>query len=347
KVVPSNGEVKAAVPELLQLNSGDILLAYNTRPPQDNTDPKMSFGIKVAISKDGGESWLPAITVFEGGYKWSRGVWEPAMIQLSTGEIQLFFANEYPYSDSHDQEISMVHSFDLGKSWSSPKTISYRPGHRDGMPVPLILKDDQGIAVAIEDNGMEPSEFKPAIIWSSAKDNWQRGAAGPDSERRWRALRKEDQLSTSDYGGAPYLQQLESGETLLSFQSTQNRLDDWSKSTMVVAVGDGKAQNFSRKSQPFDVPEEKSALWNSLFIKNDTTVTAVTSTTAYSNQRELYIKDGYVIGEIRPAYGSIEIDGNRDEEAWTSSSTTFIGAYSPASVLISTAWDEEHLYVFA
>src|SRR5699024_6835940 len=39
--------------------------------------------------------------------------------------------------------------------------------------------------------------------------------------------------------------------------------------------------------------------------------------------------------------------GNRDEEAWTSSSTTFIGAYSRAEVRISTAWDEEHLYVFA
>lgn len=344
---PADGETKAAVPEVVQLNNGDVLLAYNTRPPQDNADPEKKFGIKIRISKDGGETWLPEQNVFEGGYKWNRGVWEPAMIQLLTGEVQLFFANEYPYSDSHDQEISMVRSFDYGKSWSSLETISYRMGHRDGMPVPLILKNEQGIAVAIEDNGIDSGEFKPAIIWSSMEDNWRQGTAGGDSDRRWRALTKENQLADSHYGGAPYLQQLESGETLLSFQSTENRSGDWSKSTMIVAIGDKRAQNFSRKSRPFEVPKEKSAPWNSLFIKNDTTVTAVTSTTAYNDRRELYIKDGYVIKEMSPVYGSIEIDGNRDEKAWTRSSTTFIGAYSSANATISTVWDDENLYIFA
>lgn len=345
-VAPANGEIKAAVPELLQLNNGHILLAYNTRPPQDNADPDRRFGIKLRISNDGGRTWSSQQNIFEGGYEWHRGVWEPAMIQLTTEEIQLFFANEYPYADTHDQEISMVRSSDHGRSWSEPETISYRTGYRDGMPVPLVLENEQGIAVAIEDNGVDSGEFKPAIIWSSAEDNWEQGTADAESDRRWRALEKENQLADSQYGGAPYLRQLSGGETVLSFQSTENRIGDWSKSTMTVAIGDDKVQNFFRKSEPFEVPEGKSALWNSLFIKNDTTVTAVTSTTAYNDRRELYTKDGYIIEELRPTYGSIEVDGNSDEEVWSRSSTIFIGAYNPANTIISTAWDEDNCYVF-
>lgn len=345
-VAPSDGEVKSAVPELIQLNNGDIILAYNTRPPQNNQNPDNRFGIKTRVSTDGGHTWSGQQNVYEGGYQWSRGVWEPALIQLPSGEIQLFFANEYPYAASNDQEISMVRSPDNGQSWTDTVTISYRSGHRDGMPVPFILNNDKGIAVAIEDNGIGTGPFKPAIIWSSLADNWEQGSANGASDRRWRALAGKSRLPSGDYGGAPYLQQLPTGETLLSFQSTENRDGDWTKSTMVVTIGDEEAHNFSRKSEPFLVPEFSSALWNSLFIKNDTTVTAVTSTTAYASLREFYTLDGYVIGEIKAPYSdNIKIDGEPNEEVWSRASTHFIGAYSPVSTTIKTAWDEEYLYV--
>lgn len=347
RVAPRDGDIISAVPELIQLENGDILLAYNTRAPQDNEDPEKRFGIKLRISNDGGESWSSQQNVFEGGYEWNRGVWEPAMIQLSSGEVQLFFANEYPYENSEDQEISMVRSDDNGQSWTDPETISYREGHRDGMPVPLILDNGEGIAVAIEDNGLSGSEFKPSIIWSSIEDNWEQGTAGGASDRRWGALTDESQLSASDYGGAPYLQQLSSGETILSFQSTEGRNVEWHHSTMAVAIGDEQAKNFSRKSEPFDVPEERYALWSSLFIKNDTTVTAVSATTAHNAAHsQLYTIDGYVIEEMKALNGQIEVDGRNDEEVWNQSTDNFIGAYSPVSAEISTAWDENNLYVW-
>src|SRR5699024_615328 len=141
--------------------------------------------------------------------------------------------------------------------------------------------------------------------------------------------------------------QLPSGETVLSFQSTEGRSGGWSESTMVVATGDGEAKNFSRKSEPFQVPEGRSALWNSLFINNDTTVTAVTSTTAYSSsgRRELYIKDGYVQRGVKAPQGTPVVDGRLDEAIWKQSPGVFLGADSPARAKIAAAWDEEKLYL--
>lgn len=348
RVAPRNGDVISAVPELIQLENGKILLAYNTRPPHDNKDPKKRFGIKLRISEDNGDIWSAQKNVFEGGYEWNRGVWEPAMIQHSSGEVQLFFANEYPYKNSEDQEISMVRSTDNGENWTTPETISYREGYRDGMPVPLILDNGEGMAVAIEDNGLHGSEFKPSIVWTSIESNWGQGAARGESDRRWGALTEESQLPASDYGGAPYLQQFSSGQTILSFQSTEGRNVEWHHSTMTVAIGDEQAKNFSRKSEPFEVTEDRYALWSSLFIKNDTTVTAVSATTAYNAAHsQLYTIDGHVIKEMKAFSGQINVDSQSNEEVWKQSTSNFIGAYSCVNANLSTAWDENHLYVWA
>ena len=287
--------VNAAVPEVIQLQNGNIIVAYNTRPPQDNDDPNRRFGIKIKVSEDNGETWSEEKKIYEGGFTWNRGVWEPAMIQFPNEEINLFFANEHPYENKEDQEISMVRSQDNGETWSVPQTISYREGFRDGMPVPLILQDEKGIAVAIEDNGLYGNTFKPVIVWTSLEDKWSNMITG-DSPNRWSALADKYEIGPNNYGGAPYLRQMPSGKTILSFQTNEGRSGDWTNSTMAVSIGDEEARNFSVLTKPFDVPEGRSAMWSSVFIKNDTTITAVTSTNAYSTtgQSEFYIIDGYI-----------------------------------------------------
>lgn len=42
------------------------------------------------------------------------------------------------------------------------------------LPVPLVLRDNKGIVVVIEDNGMKGT-FKPAILYSSVEDSWRQG----------------------------------------------------------------------------------------------------------------------------------------------------------------------------
>lgn len=344
---PRDGVI-AAVPSLLQLESGTVLLAYNPRPPMDNTDPARRFGIEVAASADRGRSWQKRATVFQAGARSTEGIWEPAMIQLATGEILLFVANEFPYGHNDDQEISLFRSADEGRTWSAPETVSYRQGHRDGMPAPLILSNGGGIAIGIEDDGLVPGPFKPVIVWMPASGKLGGAVVGGESERRWAALGERDRLPVAAYGGAPHLVQLPDGETLLSFQSNEGRRGDWATSTMVVAIGDAQARSFSRKSHPFRVPEGERALWGSLFVKDERTVTALTTTTAYNSaQAQLYVIDGHRIAEPRADSGSVGVDGAGTEAVWDGGTEIFLGAYSTKVASIRTAWDHEAFYAFA
>jgi len=263
----------AANPEMLVLQNGWVMLAFNERP-RDGVHP---FTIKTTISKDGGARWEVAKLVYEAGINSGTGCWEPAQIQLPSGEVQLYFANEKPYPDTTEQEITVVRSLDNGASWSPPQKVSLRAGHRDGMPVPVLLAGGKGIAIAIEDNGMAGT-FKPAIV-------------SGDGEGRWPAL--QVQLPDSVYAGAPYLRQFPSGEMVLSVQSGEGRLNEGTlrNSQMVVYVGTSEARNFHAGSVPFPVAPEASGLWNALFIKDEVTVTAI-SGTVINGVRGLWVIDG-------------------------------------------------------
>jgi len=276
----------AANPEMLVLRNGWVLLSFNERP-RDRIHP---FTIRSTVSKDAGETWEAGALVYQAGTDSGTGCWEPAQIQLPSGEIQLFFANENPYPDTTEQEITMVQSFDNGVSWSGPARISLRAGFRDGMPVPLLLTGGKGIAVAIEDNGIA-GKFKPVIVYSTLEDDWRQPFADGESPRRWAALKR--QLPDSVYAGAPYLRQFPGGETVLSVQSGEGRMNEGTlnNSQMVVYLGDSSARNFGEKSVPFPVTPESSGLWNALFIKNESTVTAI-SGAVINGVRGLWTIDG-------------------------------------------------------
>src|SRR6185312_14490038 len=207
------------------------------------------------------------------------GCWEPAQIQLPSGEIDLYFSNEQPYPRTSEQEISVLRSFDDGATWSAAARASFRPGHRDGMPVPLSLHDGSGVVLSIEDNGLAGA-FKPAIV-------------PPAGGNRWAAL--ETQLGAKVYAGAPYLRQFPSGETVLSLQSADGRRSQGTldHSRMAVYIGDSTAHGFTSVSIPFPVPADANGLWNSLFIRNAATVTAI-STTTLNRVYGLWSIDGYL-----------------------------------------------------
>ena len=143
-VVKHSDGINPSVPDLIQLNNGWILCSYNPRPRKQD-DSSKKFSIKNMISKDNGYTWEFWSDVYAASHLFGDGVWEPSAIQLASEEIQLFVANEYPYQSSNEQEISMFRSFDNGYTWSDKKIVCFRAGHRDGMPVPLILKNNKGL----------------------------------------------------------------------------------------------------------------------------------------------------------------------------------------------------------
>lgn len=270
-------------PELLVLQNGWMIIAYEGR---GNPDTNNNTNIQVRISKDWGETWSAPIIAYRGRS------WEPAMIQLPDGEVQLFLASEarwWPSPEPRPQEILMIRSFDNGESWSEPVQVAYTENLRDGMPVPLLLQDNKGIVLAIENVGLPRS---PWIIYSSLSQNWNYPDLGTvGNGRRWRAVQEDI------HGGGPYIIQLSSGETVLACHMPGGRnIPGWRKNTMAVYIGDSDAKNFADRSYPWpNLPITDGAIFNSLFEKNDSTIVALTSRIYQDGHGEVYWKEGRIV----------------------------------------------------
>ena len=169
-------------PQPLQLKSGTVLLFYNDRP----TDHESPYAIGVTSSRDGGRTWVRrAEPIYNADSNWHNGCWEPAAVQRTSGEIALFFANESPYRESDEQEISLMRSSDDGTTWSEAKAFSFRKGGRDGMPVPLISEERR--ARSRDRRHRRPHDARPSAF---------------DSARRCkRCLRDQRNRSTPHGGG--------------------------------------------------------------------------------------------------------------------------------------------------
>lgn len=335
---PETG-ISMAVPDLLELKDGSILIMYNPRPFQIN--PSRKFQIRTQKSNDGGLTWQDERTVYSAGHEFANGCWEPAAIQLQNGEIQLFFANEGIYLSSNEQNISMVSSNDGGLSWSTvPKIVSFREGRRDGMPVPVVLNNQTEIAFAIEDDGI--GAFKPYIIKNTIADNWSSVING-SSNKRTSALSVP--LANNIYAGAPFLRQLSTGETILSYQGTEGRTNDLNNADMKVVIGSSSATNFTSKTMPFRIPNANSALWNSLCILDDDAIVALTTTNAYGNGSEIWMIKGYPVYDSEAQKVTLEIDGNKNEEIWNSKFPVFVGHQGSSNVKTNFAYDDTYLYI--
>lgn len=262
-------KVNIANPEFIELYNDDWLMACNYRPTQPEVVP---FAIAISRSGDRGKSWSQPQVIFEAEPRFTDGCWEPAFLQLPDGTLQVYFANEAPYTVTDEQEISLLASGDNGYTWDTkPRTVSFRAGRRDGMPVPVVVDDE--ILVAIEDNKV--GQFKPYIVRTSIADNWKEPVT---AHSRFREYALQDSLPEHVYAGAPYLTRLPSGEILLSYQTTKGRGTDWEKSTMEVAIGDKYGRHFQKLTQPFAVPLDKEAKWNAISVWDDDTVVATSAT---------------------------------------------------------------------
>lgn len=279
-------DIHISNPEIIELENGDLLMACNYRPRKDEIAP---FAIVVTKSIDQGETWSQPNILYGSEPRFRDGCWEPAFLQLPDGTVQIYFANENPYTNSDEQEISLLESYDNGESWTKEhRTVCFRKGFRDGMSVPILLNDE--IVITIEDNGV--GKFKPYTIRNKIVDNWKKPVYA-DSPLREYALKKK--VGEQVYMGAPYIVKLPSGETMISYQSTRNRSDEWEQSTMEIAIGDNNARNFELAEYPFTVPIEREAKWGSVMLWDEGSVAALSSSNWDGGNITVWMKKGHLI----------------------------------------------------
>ena len=335
-IVTNTNNVPNCVPDMIQLRDGTIIVAYNPRPSTPYTDDRR-FSIRLKRSTDNGRTWSKEIVVYDGGSTFETGCWEPCLLELPSGELQLYFADESPYDKNADQQISICRSFDKGLTWSAPACVSYRAGYRDGMPVPVLLSDSTTIAVAIEDNGWGYNDFVPTIVRTTLSRNWNSFVPASSTYRTKAIDYKYCPVAT---GGAPYLRVLPNGETVLSHQSPY---DHSGKPDMYVYVGNSSARNFKAMSSPFPVPQDQQALWNSLAVIDTGVVVAVSG---YSGGIKMV--KGYPKHQLEVPYGHPAVDGTRTiSEGYFSSKAEQIlmGSETETYTYADLAYDEDSLYV--
>ena len=277
-------KVNIANPEITQLANGDLLLACNLRPQKEGIYP---FSISLKRSTDNGKTWGEEQILYKAADYFGDGCWEPSFLILPDNSIQIYFANESPYPNSNEQEISVLTSTDNGIKWTTePTTVSFRSEFRDGMPV--AVHDGKQIFVSIEDN--VSGQFKPYIISSNIDNSWSEPVLS-NSNNRYNAL--EVTLADSVYAGAPYLIRTNSDIYVLSYQTTENRTSEWEHSTMEVVISQNP-YSFKNPSQPFKVPLSKEAKWNSLSYLGNNTIAALATTNFNSNKIGVWLIKGKI-----------------------------------------------------
>lgn len=350
RIIANPEKVNYAVPDLIQLSDGTIIIGYNPRPSEPYSSDR-KFGIRALRSTDNGKTWSEPIFVFDASYKGDDGCWEPSFLELPSGEVQCYFADESSYTNSSEQCISMCRSFDKGLTWSKPVKVSFRAGKRDGMPVPVLLKDSNEIAVIIEDNGFQDrTQFTATTVRCPLSDNWESGYVNANSPNRNIIFETTPKIGIES--AAPYLRVLPNGETVASFQGNEGRYStNLQFYDMFVLVGDKDAKNFKAQSTPFAMPSTQHSIWNSLSVLSDGTVIAVGSIGSINGGSSIEMIKGYPINKVKANYdGNIVVDGEKSSsETWTAkyAAQLFMGYLTKNRATMDFAYDDKYLYFTA
>jgi hypothetical protein len=296
--------------EMTELADGRLFYTWNARPVV--RDGHLPYKIMGAFSSDKGATWSEGRDLYLAGDTFRSGCWEPFPIEIpaggpfSKGELQVWFSDESTTPDG-DQNITVLRSRDNGATWLKPVIACHRKGWRDGMPVPVLLQNNKGLVFSIEDNRGLHHRFNPAIIRPLFDGEW-RGVVNETNPNRWSALAKPPSPADA-YIGAPYLIQLDTGETVLSCQSTEGRTRDAKKhhlfASLRVYVGDADARNFTNPTTPFpDLPPTANALWNSICQIDHDTLVAVADIKGLPENNGLYIATAKIRRPGQPATAS-------------------------------------------
>lgn len=342
RIATNENKLPFAVPDLIQLKDGTIIVGFNPRPSSPYSEDRR-FGCRCVISTDNGATWSDPIVIYEGHHTGEGGVWEPSFLELPSGEIHCYFADESDFMTTSEQCISVCRSFDKGKTWSERSRVSFRAGARDGMPVP-ILTDAGEIVVIIEDNGW-PSRhlFRATTVRCTLEENWSEPVLAGDADREIIFANEED--SKTYVSAAPYLRQLPTGETIASWQGDHFGRTAGQESTydMFVAVGDKDARNFKAVTAPFDLANDIHSLWNSVVCVGDGSVIALGS---IGGANAINMVKGWPKQYFEANYGTPVLDGSSLMETWTAKrgQQIYIGSAKTNKVNGDFLYDDENIY---
>ncbi len=216
--------------DALVLNNGELLTVCSyrkrcTAPDSYVLHPEEN-GLIMRKSSDNGKTWTDEKKIYIGTN------WEPSILQLESGEIQVYFTNttsylKVPTINDNSTGTVIIRSFDNGETWTSDMSRTYSGQivsqtatriadgiqlYTDQMPVAIKMLGSDKIMLAIETRIRdEKGNDSFTISVSFSDDNWKT-PLDPSSEGP-----KEKLNNIQTAAGGPYLSQFISGEIICSF----------------------------------------------------------------------------------------------------------------------------------
>ena len=334
--------------DFIELQDGRIMLAYQWRYKKGYNDlpnTNINCGIEILFSDDFGRSWGKAQPVYVGR------CWEPGLLQLPSGEIQMYITSSQELIDRMSSpQVVVIRSFDGGKTWQGKdvcgiddnEVISRTRDSRatyDGMATGVCLDGGKGIAVPYEVwHGKWVVDQSPYIVKTDMETNWHRdyGKIRNEGGPEWP---HKKQINKDFYGYGPYCTKLTTGEVLVLSNGTYK-----GEQGIWVFVGDKTADNFQNATSPFD------GYWGSVDCIGENTVLAtgtykfhldgkvrglVRSEKARLNRSKTLVK-----GEERSLVPAREFD--RENNAFW-----FLGHSFPSSVYADFGYDGESFILYS
>ena len=229
----NNRIVKIDNPDFAQLSSSNpykpdrIIYAVNERVrtvdeenPENDDKDAFPYYISVLTSDDGGETWSDPVKIYSSSEY--AGCYEPFVLELPDGTVQVYFADETPYASASgigDQNVTVVESTDGGQTWGTARVASYCKGGRDGMPAATVYNGN--IYLTVEYRSPAGGEdFHPVVVYNSVSSSWS-SPVGDFAEGTPRFDPFQTSLQPAKYfNGAPYIAQTDNF-FLISYQTNR------------------------------------------------------------------------------------------------------------------------------
>ena len=330
------------------LQNGDIMAIASFRSGRNFRVTNEFNGLAMKISSDGGQTWGEEQIIYKGSN------WEPQILQLPDGEIQVYFTHSAPKNQPQIEAgvptsqivassgTAIIRSRDYGETWdpyvTEPPYAAWRVCQQyvetkngiqvftDQMPVAILLNNTNTIALATESKFTSGTKETYYITMGYSDDNWAT-ALGIDEEG------PADKQENMYLGAAPYIRQFPSGETVLA----NNR-----NSKFQMRLGDSLARTFGDPIEPL----RGTGYWGSLELVGSHNMVG---TMAYAkkvnnvNQNALMISQNILNHRIDAPQAGIRVDGKNADWADVTDAF-FVGSETQAQAAVRPAKDDDNLY---
>ncbi len=270
-------------PEITKLRNGNFLLSVTAIGAVETNENCHTL---VMISTNGCKTWSEPVIAGRGRS------WEPMVVQLPEGELELLVSSEAAWWQNGGylaQEILCTRSTDNGQTWTKYIRASYSEGRRDGMPAAIVMQGNKGVLYSIE--VISHQGFgSPSFVHRDLAGEWDPTPwNGVASENRWHVQVAMNNGSTD--GAAPHTIQLNTGEIVMMAQVNPRTQGIWQTAYPRVTVcnNEGRDWTDADKTTPIaegEMPRTQGFYYGSLFQKDENTIWLAASHVSYNSDKK-------------------------------------------------------------